>query len=647
MSRWFGNISVGRKLALGFSAVLLLCLVVGLVGWSAIDKLSRRMEIMGEVNVLQQGVATLGQDHVEYLRSAGAPEKGGAVQDTLKRVDAGYAVLDVVMNNPVNRELLERFAKALAEYKDNFKLTEDGYRASGSRQSGDGARALLGKNADAAMQVLEGLQKELTADNSADLETRFRRSQILAQVKEQFQRARFETRGYTYSAEPKFFQKAAEQVELAINGLGSLSAAFGTLDSTAISQLETYLKGYRTALDVNQAALLKITQASEALTASSHHLLTLSNELYDSQLALRARDIQQASWWLIICQLAALAIGVAAAWTINRQIVPALRRVVQDVVLLGRGDLAERNYAPRRDEIGQLQQSLNQTTAGLRELIGHIGEGADQVAKSSEDLSAITDTSLRGTQEQKQEIERVATAMHQMATSVQDVARNAVQTAEAADSAVQHASDGTQVVRQTVQQIDQLSAEVEQAALAMNQLEAESSKIVNVLDVIKSVAEQTNLLALNAAIEAARAGEAGRGFAVVADEVRALAQRTQQSTQEIQQLVEALQTGTLTVVERMSASRNLTSNSVALIRDTGTALEHICAGIAGVQVMTQQIATAAEEQSSVAEEVNRSVLNVREIADQAATSSAQTNQASADLALLGQGLQTQLRHFRV
>ncbi|MDR6357277.1 CHASE3 domain sensor protein [Pseudomonas psychrotolerans] len=156
MSRWFGNISVGRKLALGFSAVLLLCLVVGLVGWSAIDKLSRRMEIMGEVNVLQQGVATLGQDHVEYLRSAGAPEKGRAVQDTLKRVDAGYAVLDVVMNNPVNRELLERFAKALADYKDNFKLTEDGYRASGSRQSGDGARALLGKNADAAMQVLEG-----------------------------------------------------------------------------------------------------------------------------------------------------------------------------------------------------------------------------------------------------------------------------------------------------------------------------------------------------------------------------------------------------------------------------------------------------------------------------------------------------------
>ncbi|WP_409457072.1 methyl-accepting chemotaxis protein [Pseudomonas oryzihabitans] len=237
--------------------------------------------------------------------------------------------------------------------------------------------------------------------------------------------------------------------------------------------------------------------------------------------------------------------------------------------------------------------------------------------------------------------------MHQMATSVQDVARNAVQTAEAADTAVQHANEGTQVLRQTVRQIDQLSAEVEQAALAMNQLETDSGKIVNVLDVIKSVAEQTNLLALNAAIEAARAGEAGRGFAVVADEVRALAQRTQQSTQEIQQLVETLQSGTLTVVERMTASRNLTSNSVALIRDTGTALDHICAGISGVQAMTQQIATAAEEQSSVADEVNRSVLNVREIADQAATASAQTNQASADLARLGQDLQAQVQHFRV
>lgn len=461
MSRWFGNISVGKKLALGFSAVLLLCLAVGLVGWSAIDKLSRRMEIMGKVNVLQQGVAALGQDHVEYLRSAGAAAK--AVQDTLQQIDAGYAVLDAVMTKPVNRELLERFAKALAEYKDNFKVTEDSYRASGSRQSGDGARALLGKNADAATQVLEGLQKELTADNSADLETRFRRSQILAQVKEQFQRARFETRGYTYSAETKFFQKAVEQVELASKGLDSLGAAFGTQDPAAISQLDTYLKGYRAALDVNQAALLKIAQASESLTISSQRLLTLSTELYDSQLALRARDIQQASWWLIGCLLAALAIGVAAAWTINRQIVPALRRVVQEVAQLGRGDLSERHHLPRQDEIGQLQQSLSQTTAGLRDLIGHIGEGADQVASSSEKLSAITDTSLRGSQEQKQEIERVATAMHQMATSVQDVARNAVQTAEAVDSAVQHASDGTQVVRQTVQQIDQLSAEMEQA----------------------------------------------------------------------------------------------------------------------------------------------------------------------------------------
>ncbi|WP_407681671.1 methyl-accepting chemotaxis protein [Pseudomonas berkeleyensis] len=234
-----------------------------------------------------------------------------------------------------------------------------------------------------------------------------------------------------------------------------------------------------------------------------------------------------------------------------------------------------------------------------------------------------------------------------MATSVQDVARNAVETAHAVELTAQDASNGAQIVRKAIEQINSLSGEVELTGEAISALAEESGRIGSMLDVIKSVAEQTNLLALNAAIEAARAGEAGRGFAVVADEVRGLAQRTQQSTQEIEALIAALQQGTLKAVQRMEGSRSLTHNSVELARQAGDALQSITASIGNAQGMTQQIAAAAEQQGAVAEEINRSVLNVRSITEQAYTASEQTSQASLELARLGSTLQNQVQRFRL
>jgi len=639
--KWFTNISVGKKLTMGFSIVLLLCLLLGIIGWTAITTLSSRMDVMSNVNLLLQSVSSLELTRSEYLRSAGDAAKDAQMHERLKGVEANYRVLDKSMTKPVNREILGRFNQQLSQYISDVKALEESYAQSGNRQSGGGARALLGKNSDAAVVVFDRLQKELAADVTSDADTRFQRSQLLAQVQAQFQRARFETRGYTYSGDTSHFQRAVEQVEASLASLPPLQAAFGA----SASELEGYLKGYRAALDTNQAALLKIDQAATVLANSGRDLIKISNELYDMQMKLRASDAAQAYWQLAGCLAAALCLGALAGWTINRQIVPALRLVVRDVEQLGNGDLSSRHYETRHDEIGQLQQSLYRTTTGLRELIEHIGEGARQVAHSSEELSSITDVSLKGAEDQQHEVQQVATAMHEMATSVQDVARNAVATSNAAEAAVKHAEQGTVVVSQSLQHIERLSTEMDHTTLAVNTLEEESSKIGNVLDVIKSVAEQTNLLALNAAIEAARAGESGRGFAVVADEVRSLAQRTQQSTQEIQSLVQALQTGTLNVVERMKTSRALTSTSVNLARDTGTALNEICAGISSVQAMTQQIAAAAEQQGAVAEEINRSVLNVREIAEQTASSSQQTNRSSVDLARLGEELQTQLRRF--
>ncbi|MGV8916876.1 MAG: methyl-accepting chemotaxis protein [Pseudomonas sp.] len=290
---------------------------------------------------------------------------------------------------------------------------------------------------------------------------------------------------------------------------------------------------------------------------------------------------------------------------------------------------------------------MQQMTVSLRELIGGIGDGVRQIASAAEQLSAVTAQTSVGVTSQREETDQVATAMNQMTATVTEVARNAEEASHAAIQADQQAREGDKVVCEAIAQIERLAVEVVNSTRAMNQLRQESDKIGSVLDVIKSVSQQTNLLALNAAIEAARAGEAGRGFAVVADEVRGLAQRTQQSTEEIEELIAALHNGTQQVAATLDNSRALTDSSVELSRRAGSSLEQITRTVSTIQNMNQQIATAGEQQSAVAEEITRSVLNVRDIAEQTATASQQTAASSIELAKLGSHLQRLVGKFKV
>ncbi|WP_371261939.1 methyl-accepting chemotaxis protein [Pseudomonas sp. ML96] len=236
--------------------------------------------------------------------------------------------------------------------------------------------------------------------------------------------------------------------------------------------------------------------------------------------------------------------------------------------------------------------------------------------------------------------------MNEMTATVQEVARNAEQASHAANDADRQAKEGESAVNDAVQQMDRLAGEVQRSSAAVNQLRDESDKIGSVLDVIKAVAEQTNLLALNAAIEAARAGEAGRGFAVVADEVRGLAQRTQKSTEEIEALIGSLQQGSQQAAGLMDSSRSLTEATVDLTRRAGSRLGEIADAVSAIQAMNQQIAAAAEEQTAVAEEINRSVINVRDISEQTASASEETAASSIELARLGNDLQILVSRFR-
>ncbi|WP_390897906.1 methyl-accepting chemotaxis protein [Pseudomonas citri] len=286
-------------------------------------------------------------------------------------------------------------------------------------------------------------------------------------------------------------------------------------------------------------------------------------------------------------------------------------------------------------------------TLSLRSLVGRIGAGVTQIAASAEQLSAITAQTSSGVQTQKLEVEQTATAIHQMITTVEEVARDAERASQAAQEADLEAQQGNRVVQQVVGQMGALAAEVEQSSEVISTLNLESTRIGSVLEVIRSVAEQTNLLALNAAIEAARAGEQGRGFAVVADEVRALARRAHDSTEEIERLIASLQNLANHAMRQMGSSCKQTQRTVTLAGEAGDALIRITRSVSTIEQMNQQIAAAAEQQSVVAQNIHESVNRVSGIGEQSADASRRTASSSAELARLGGELRALVHQFNI
>jgi len=328
-------------------------------------------------------------------------------------------------------------------------------------------------------------------------------------------------------------------------------------------------------------------------------------------------------------------------------LIGSINRIKHAVHDMAEGDLTVEVKIDSHDEMQYIATDMNLMIEKTNALVSQVISAANQVVLSSDQSGASSEDTRDGVNQQNMELELVATAMNEMSATVHEVANNAASTAEATRNADKEANNGRSVVNQTIQSINTLSSEMQEASSVIKQLEADSESIGSVLDVIRGIAEQTNLLALNAAIEAARAGEQGRGFAVVADEVRTLASRTQDSTQEIQTMIEKLQQGSRNAVKVMDEGMEQTEKTVSHAAEAGATLQSITEAVNHITSMNEQIATAAEEQSSVAEEINRNVVNVRDIAENTVNNANQTAQSSAALKNVAAQLQSLVAEFKV
>ena len=350
----------------------------------------------------------------------------------------------------------------------------------------------------------------------------------------------------------------------------------------------------------------------------------------------------------IIGTLIAIAISSAIAFFIVRGImqpINATNTILKDIT--EQGDLTKRVVITSGDEIGEMGEYFNVFVSKLQGIIKEVVESATQLSVASEQMSKVIVDTTEGLNRQNSETVQVATAITEMAATVDEVARNSQGASDAASSSDNEAKLGNQAVSITIKTINELAGDVENSAMILQKLKGDSENISAVLDVKKNIAAQTNLLALNAAIEAARAGEQGRGFAVVADEVRTLAQRTQDSTSEIENLISALQKGAESAVNSMQQNRTKAAETVKQAAQAGEFLGSITQGVSSILDMNSQIAISSEEQAAVAKEINRSIVSIQSISVETSVGATQTSETSNEVKILGNRLRQLVEQFRV
>ncbi len=502
--------------------------------------------------------------------------------------------------------------------------------------------SFLSKDIAAFQQLLKGPVEASRLINEANLEFK-------VQVQEW---KNVLLRGTSSESRTKNWQRFEEQERKVQTLLGTLVQA-SQHDAALAGQIQTLADehralgaAYRTGLDAFVAAGNDPVAGDNAVKgidrATSEQLSELVDQLRDSALSSSDSIGRSADQAIIAGTLIMLAggvlIGLLSLWLVNRHLINPIRHLIDHIANLSQGNFKERVDTSRADELGRLAVAANVLRDFLADTFTRLQRSTTDLDSASGELNAIATLMGQGTREQFSRTDQVATAMHEMSATAQEVARHAAEAARAADAADHSAQQGENMMRSTIRTITQMRGEISNTADVIRRLEADSGRIGKVLEVIRGIADQTNLLALNAAIEAARAGDAGRGFAVVADEVRTLARRTADSTAEIHQIIDTVQTGAVDAVRAIEGGQTRSDEGVEQVTEAGSMLQRITHEVEAIRDMNRQIATAAEEQTSVAEDISRNLTEITAIATTNQDNVERTEKASQNL----HGLSAQL-----
>ena len=478
-------------------------------------------------------------------------------------------------------------------------------------------------------------------------------------------RLRLETLRMVASEDAQMKQTAAATIAQARGHLQKEVAAYQALVASPEEQrladaVSVGVKAYDTRLD-EIVTLAQTRPASEGTAYVNANIRPLTNDLQEKIVTLadfNQRGAKQAGelatqtyshnlWLLGIISAVAVVLTVLLAVLYTRSILQPLRQVLAINRRIAEGDLRVAAQATGRDEMADLMRATVQMQQTLRDTVSHIGEASTQLASAAEEMNAVTEEGSRGLQRQNSEVEQAATAVNEMTAAVEEVARNAASASTSAQQSERSTGLGAARVTETVNAIQSLTGTVSHTSEQIVALAGQAQGIATVVDVIRGIAEQTNLLALNAAIEAARAGEQGRGFAVVADEVRALAHRTQESTREIEQMIGGIQSGSEGAVQAMQRSRDEATATLKIANEAGAALEEIARSITEINERNFLIATASEEQAQVARSVDQNLVSIRDLSIQTSAGAHQTAAAAHEVSRLAVDMNRLVGRFSV